>query len=304
MTTAIAGWSRALQERNDYGARRRLGIKSNATPYLIPNDVASLNRGTLESRRGKRTSEMWFPEDAKEDHLRVELVPPPSTRMVRPEPDYVESAASRPATKRKRTHDGERSGAVTDSRGSNDWKQSADGKYLTKRVRNHCIRKPVEEISETDSEHPSSPQRTQTSVSPQPRVEGEPPQGDTMMEDDTSQDSTPSPRANEGASSKPRECQAPAFATDLQRLIVLCRELNDPSYVATKCCDNCRDPTMEAVKCLINDLGPVVRALDSVGKHYFGNEEAKAAQHYDTNPFAPGRRRRNTLFLSDDSDDD
>jgi len=75
--TAIAGWSWALQERNDYGARRRLGIKSKATPYLIPNDVASLNRGALEGRRGKRTSEMWFPEDAKRRSSPCRIGPAP-----------------------------------------------------------------------------------------------------------------------------------------------------------------------------------------------------------------------------------
>ena len=44
LEAAIEEWTKAVYRRNDYSERRRLGIKSKTTPYVIPDDVAILNR--------------------------------------------------------------------------------------------------------------------------------------------------------------------------------------------------------------------------------------------------------------------
>ena len=104
MEAAREHWIKAAYRRNDYGERRRLGIKSKTTPYIIPDDVATLNRIVKDEDRGRRTSDMFFPEEAKEDRLRVEIVAPTSTSIKTASPhSYAEGRRSKPTTtKRKR----------------------------------------------------------------------------------------------------------------------------------------------------------------------------------------------------------
>ena len=40
----VEGWAEAVYRRNDFGERRRLGIRSKTTLYLLPDDVATLNK--------------------------------------------------------------------------------------------------------------------------------------------------------------------------------------------------------------------------------------------------------------------
>jgi hypothetical protein len=82
-------------------------------PHLILSDIKSLNIPVKDSDRGRRTSDMFFPEDALTDHLEVKLAVLESPTKLRP--DYS-AAASMSARKRKR--DG--SGLLGQSDANND----------------------------------------------------------------------------------------------------------------------------------------------------------------------------------------
>jgi hypothetical protein len=68
-------------------------------PHLILSDIKSLNIPVKDSDRGRRTSDMFFPEDAPTDHLEVKLAALESLTKLRP--DYS-TAALMSARKRKR----------------------------------------------------------------------------------------------------------------------------------------------------------------------------------------------------------
>lgn len=272
---AVEGWAEAIHRRNDYGERRRLGIRSKATPYLIPDDVATLNKIAKDEDRGRRTSDMFFPEDAKEDRLRVEIIAPPPTSKIATPPNYAEG--SRPkattATRKKRVREEEQEEDASEEQ----WRESTDGKWMIKRVRNHLIRKPVEEILETESSRSSSPERHDGSTRP-------------------SEPSTrPTPR--------PLECEGPAFGAGMRKMLGLFSELENPMYTAARCCDRCRGPLQRAVESLQNYLAPIVTDLEDVSSHAFANEEAPSTQDHGISPYKP-RKRRNPISVLVDSDVD
>lgn len=149
----VEGGAEAVYRRNDFGERRRLGIRSKTTPSLLPDDVATLNKIAKDEDRGRRTSEMSFPEDAKEDRLRVEIIAPPSTSKIANPPNYAEGSRAKTtmAARKKRTREEEQE----DETSEEQLRESRDCKWMMKRVRNHLVRKPIEEIPETSSSEAS-----------------------------------------------------------------------------------------------------------------------------------------------------
>jgi hypothetical protein len=94
---AITRWTEHIARRTDHGRRRREGIKGPTVPYLILSDIKRLNLPIEDSDHGRRTSEMFFPEDAPLDRLEIKLATPkPSVR-----PDYSK-AGGQTASARKR----------------------------------------------------------------------------------------------------------------------------------------------------------------------------------------------------------
>ena len=272
---AVEGWAEAVYRRNDFGERRRLGIRSKATPYLIPDDVATLNKIAKDEDRGRRTSDIFFPEDAKEDQLKVEIIAPPSTSKIATPPNYAEGSRPKATTaaRKKRVREEEQEEDTSEEQR----RESTDGKWMIKRVRNHLIRKPVEEILETESSQSSSPERHDGSTQP-------------------SEPSTrPTPR--------PLECEGPAFGAGMRKMLGLFSELENPMYTAARCCDRCRGPLQQALSCLQGYLEPIIDDLESISTHAFGDDEAPSTQDHGISPLKP-HRQRNHVFLSDDSDAD
>jgi hypothetical protein len=67
----------------------------------MPSDITLLNRVDKDTDIGRRTCKMFFPKEAKEDTLRVELLVQSSTPKTPPfRPDY--SIGSKPRIVRKR----------------------------------------------------------------------------------------------------------------------------------------------------------------------------------------------------------
>ena len=102
--------SQAQQPGNTEGAR----IQIKSTPFVMPNDVALLNQVAGNAQKGRRTCEIFLPEDVKEDRLRVDVVSLLSpARSVPPKPEYSIGSKPRKSQKRKKPQvDGEVSRAL------------------------------------------------------------------------------------------------------------------------------------------------------------------------------------------------
>ena len=224
---------------------------------------------------------MFFPEEAKEDRLRVEIVAPTSTsKKIATPPRYAEGRRPKSTTmKRKRVQVGEQE----EDSPEEQWRESTDGKWMIKRVRKHLIRKPVEEIPETESSRPSSPEQRQHDASTQ------------SSERSSSRSPPPQPTP------RPLECEGPAFVAAMGKMLALFSELENPMYTAARCCDRCRGPLQRAVDCLQKTLTPLVDDLEDVPTHVFGDGEAHSTQDHGISPYKP-HRQHNSIFLSDDSD--
>ena len=62
---AVASWTEAIHKRNNPATRREQGSKSRVTPFVMPNDVALLNQVAGNAQKGRRTCEIFLPEDVK-----------------------------------------------------------------------------------------------------------------------------------------------------------------------------------------------------------------------------------------------
>jgi hypothetical protein len=155
LENAVESWTQAIQKRNDPATRREQRSKSRVTPYVMPSDVALLNRVDKNADMGRRTCDMFFPKEAKEDTLRVELLVQSSTPKTPPSrPDYSVGSKPRIVRKRKKPleiREGGRAGSDMDEGGEDVWVKVGD-RSMVKRVRNHRIRKPVEDTEDPDAE--------------------------------------------------------------------------------------------------------------------------------------------------------
>ena len=99
MSTAIARWTQHITRRTDHSIRRRERIRGLTVLHLILSDIRPLNTLVKDSDKGRRTSDMFFPEDAPIDRLEVKLAT--LTSLSRPRLDYS-AAGLLSARKRKR----------------------------------------------------------------------------------------------------------------------------------------------------------------------------------------------------------
>jgi hypothetical protein len=73
MDSAIARWMQHIVRWTDHGTRRRERIRGPTVPHLILSDTKTLNSPVRYSDKGRRTSDMFFPEYAPTDRLEVKL---------------------------------------------------------------------------------------------------------------------------------------------------------------------------------------------------------------------------------------
>jgi hypothetical protein len=139
ISTAVARWTEHIERRTDHGRRRREGIKGPTVPYLILSDIKRLNLPVEDADHGRRTSEMFFPEEAPLDRLKIKLATPKSPAR----PDYSRVGKSASAKKRKRGPADSRQlvrseSEVGDEIGNEDGWRWRDG-MIAKRVKNQLI---------------------------------------------------------------------------------------------------------------------------------------------------------------------
>lgn len=138
MATAVARWEGHIARRTDHGTRRRERIRGPTVPHLILSDIKPLNNPVKDSDKGRRTSDMFFSEDAPTDRLEVKLAALNSPSKSRP--DYPAAA---PVSARNRKRDGpkmvERSDADEDVAAvQEEWHRGKDG-MMVKRSKNQLI---------------------------------------------------------------------------------------------------------------------------------------------------------------------
>jgi hypothetical protein len=98
MANAVTRWVEYINRRTDHGTCRRERIRGPTVLHLILSDIKPLNTPIKDSDKGRRTSNMFFPEDALADGLEVKLAALKS--LSKSGPDYS-AAALVSARKRK-----------------------------------------------------------------------------------------------------------------------------------------------------------------------------------------------------------
>lgn len=284
IATAVTRWTEHIARRTDHGRRRREGIKGPTVPHLILSDIKRLNLPVEDADHGRRTSEMFFPEDAPLDRLEIKLATPKSSAR----PDYSKAGKTASARKRKRgPAESEKLVGNEDEAGNKDEWRWRDG-MMAKRVKNQLItRLPTsEELALMDA--PST----------------QPVEGTVSQHDSSSSDRTSMPAAHPS-------CDGPGIALIFGKFVDMYQELRsldtDTTRLTASCCDTCRSFVLRALASLEADLVPCVRGLEQVEQHAFDGYEVGPSQDHGISPRKqtplPSRRVGPRLHVIPDSSD-
>lgn len=280
---AVESWTQAIHKRNDPVARRENNIRSKTTAYIMPNDVASLNRSAKDTDKAKRTSEMFFPDEVKEDRLRVELVPPPPTSYLSPRPDYSAAAKTRKVQKRKRLSEKDvvRDESDEDDGEQDGWTKVGD-RSMVKRVRGHLIRR---SIDDNHSPGNASIHRNASSQLLNEASFGE--QSVTLSSQPPSaQPITPHPQQSKDVKLLPT-CDGQQVALMFRKFVDLLDEMPsldmDPE-ASSKCCDVCRPMVVDRSARLRHKLACWANQLAAVEKHTIQETKTLSSQVDDISP--------------------
>lgn len=288
LATAVARWEGHIARRTNLGARRRECIRGPTVPHLILSDIKPLNNPVKDSDKGRRTSDMFFPEDAPADRLEVKLAALKSP--AKSGPDY---SAAAPMSARKRKRD--RPGMVEQPDEDEDvatvqeeWHRAKDG-MMVKRSKNQLIRRlpTSDELVSLDS----SPQLTQSSAG---QHDGVSPQHTGALGDGSGDGST---------------CDGPGIALVFGKFVDLYRELKsantDTARMSARCCDSCRAFVLRALASLEADLVPCVHGLERVEQHLYDGSVVRPSQDHGVSPrkATPGGKGIPRMQIISDSSD-
>ena len=286
---AVESWTEAIHKRNNPATRREQGSKSRVTPFVMPNDVALLNQVAGNAQKGRRTCEIFLPEDVKEDRLRVDVVSLLSSpRSVPAKPDYSVGSKPRKSQKRKKPQvDGEVSRAEDDTEAEDEdedgWKRVGK-RSMVKRVRGHLIRKPIDDpvdlASETDRNNTSTQLAGRASVERRAvSSPSQPPSAQAVSTQHRSQTSKTDQRLP--------TCDGPAVALMFRKFVDFFDEmpsLDNNACAESRCCDNCRPLVTEKSAYLRRELVQWAAELERVQKHTSQNEVVFPSQDHDISP--------------------
>jgi hypothetical protein len=290
IANAVARWVEHINRLTDHGTRRRERIRGPTVPHLILSDIKPLNSPVKDSDKCRRTSDMFFSEDAPTDRLEVTLAALASPSRSRPE-----YSAAAPVSARKRKRDGPGTAEQPDVDGDvaavrEEWRRGKDG-MMVKRFKNQLIRRlpTSDELATLDS----SPQLTQSSV------------GSTGGHDGISSRHT-------SALSDDSTCDGPGIALVSGKFVDLYQGLRsantDTAKMTARCCDSCRVFVLRALASLEADLVPCVHGLERVEQHLYDGSEVRPNRDHGVSPrkVTPGKRgvpRIHVVPVSSDSSD-
>jgi hypothetical protein len=153
LSDACEGWAKSIARRRDESIRQEMKMRWPRVPYIIPEDVRSLNRILKPDQQGRRTVDMFYPDKMAEDQFSVELVPrkqqlqskanhsgrgPSSSGRKRKRGAKVYSPAPAKNTDSQSNHKNEMDG----------WRLSKDGNWMLERDGRQIIRKPIERLED------------------------------------------------------------------------------------------------------------------------------------------------------------
>ena len=282
LESAVESWTEAIQKRNDPATRREQRSKSRVTPYLTPGDIALLNGVDKGTGMGRRTCDMFFPEEAKEDTLRVELlVPSSSPKAPLPRPDYSIGSKPRATRKRKKVREEveeEGTGGDVEAEGEDGWVK-VGGRSMVKRVRKHLIRKLVDDEDDDDggSDRGSTSAQSENETSSSQPPSTQPPSAQRTKT--TSQDLV--------AKRRHPKCDGPAVALMFRKFIDLFDEipsLDTDAGAESRCCDVCRPLVTAKSAYLRSELLQWAVKLEGVQVHTSDGVEIPPSQEHGISP--------------------
>lgn len=290
---AIESWTEAISKRNDPAARREHQPRLRVTPYLMPDDVAMLNATAEEQGKRKQASDMSLLTEARKDTIRVEEIVPSSTpKGPSPRPNYSTGSKPRKTRKRRRPQGEEED----ETRGEGDeqieggWARV--GKHsMVKRVRNHLIRKAVNDKEgvggesdgrNTPTEQPDNECLTQPSAQPSKAT-----------------------AANTQSRQRPTY-DGPAVALVFRNFIELCIDipsLDNDEASERKCCDACRPLVQQKFGQLRSELEKWAAELERVESHTSSGDVVHPSQEQDVSPLKQALLRQSPLTIHDSDSD-
>lgn len=278
---AIDHWTRSMQRRTDESARDKFHIDLPRSPYIILDDVRSLNEEVNEATNGTLS------DSQEDDRVRVELVPAVAPS---PAPPTKPAQASRKRKRPSRVVE-ELAGSEDESGEDDGWRVVDGGKAKVKRVGNCLIHKPVEEapaelasseehgitqLSDTQLEIPSTPERG------------------------SSPPATREPALRKAVRYRHPTCDGPGVALMLHKLVDALSEmptLEDFPGARHRCCDICRPKALRAFRVVTEVLLPCAEDLEKITQHHFAGHEIVPSQISDISPHKHGTGQSQSLLF-------
>jgi hypothetical protein len=273
------GWAESIGRRRDERIRKELRMRCPRSPFIITDDVRSLNQIADPAERGRRTTDVFYPEEPAEHQLRVELVTPGSKRCA---PPFTAESEKR---KRQRVRSGGPSVAHVIAEQDDGWRLSEDGRWRLKRDGNQLLRVP------TDTVDTSSNQLVSVSSS--------------------SRENTPDhidepPRSGPAVGDRGR-CRGPTIASSLRQIAkMLAESTQDLSAAAageTYQCARC-SPTVQALDGVLSEVTRIATTLEAVTGRHVVEPDSIASPPPESVPATPRLPRSRRWWLSIDSDSD
>lgn len=269
-------WAASIERRRDERIRKELRMRCPRSPFIITDDVRSLNQIPDPAQRGQRTTDVFYPEEPAEHQLRVELVTSASKRSVPPTmakngrrkwrrlgPD-----ASRLARRVEHQDDG--------------WRLSEDGRWRLKRDGNQLLRQPLDDPDEPPDGVTSLPSASRESTPD--RVDATSPCG--------------------ALTSDCAGCDGPVIASRLRGII---KTLAEPAHESTgdttnrsHCCSQC-DPSIGALDTVVSEVARIAAALEAVTAHHVDDMASTSSRRSGSVPATPQLPRNRRWWLPIDS---
>lgn len=286
LAMARSAWAQSIRQRRDERARKELGMRCPRSPFIITDDVRSLNQIDQPHLQGRRTGEIIYPGEPAEDQLRVELVTPGSKRSATDARDTSTYGPEQCKRQKRRQRDPR----LPDSaRGVDDrdggWRVSDDGKWGRRRDGNQIIRVPLTGSDGSQSQTVPSPPESRDI----------------------------SPRAADGiAPSHVRStgqvmCHGPSIAAKLHRFVETLGVRTDDgsaaARLASNCCTQCRAKAA-MLDDIIANATRVAGAFENLTDHQITDAGSGESQHADSVPPTPRLPRTYRWWLPIDGESD
>jgi hypothetical protein len=286
LDAAKCAWAQSIRRRRDERVRKELRMRCPRFPFIITDDVRSVNHVLGLDRQACHTSEIVYPEELAEDQLRAELVTPGSKRSA---PFVPELCANEPGQRKRQKRPQQDSGVDDRTRGHADYNNggrvSDNGRWKQRRDGNQFVRVP---LADDDESHLPSELSSTESTPPTPHVAND------MMKKRVKSTGWVS-------------CDGPSVATKLRRIVgtIVSRDREDSTSVklAGYCCTACRSK-IDVLDEMLKGVMRVATLLENLTDHQAVMARSVDSQNPESAPPTPQLPRLYRLWLPIDSESD